>query len=186
MQWDGTAADHERLLLPPALVPVHARTDRPSSRCTSPTAARSSRAASAGRRSPSTSAPAASATARARRACSRRGSPRATCRSCRPRTPTQRGVRYRQESFVGRAYGAYGARSVISFVRLVVDARARARRRDRAARPVASGSRTRRPTASRSAAQTRLIVSDGAEFVDGVVRYRVPARRDGRRSTPSG
>src|SRR5581483_12389634 len=33
------------------------------------------------------------------------------------------GVRYRQESFVGRAYGAYGARSVISFVRLTVDAR---------------------------------------------------------------
>ena len=37
------------------------------------------------------------------------------------------GVRYRQESFVGRAYGAYGARSVISFVRLVVDARAASR-----------------------------------------------------------
>src|SRR5581483_6480542 len=30
------------------------------------------------------------------------------------------GVRYTQESFVGRAFGAFGARSVISFVRLVV------------------------------------------------------------------
>src|SRR5438046_1849728 len=38
------------------------------------------------------------------------------------------GVRYRPESFVGRAYGKkYGARSVISFVRLDVDARHAAR-----------------------------------------------------------
>ena len=85
-----------------------------------------------------------------------------------------KGVRYQQESFVGRAFGAYGARSVISFVRLVVDASAR-----RAGRPCGSrrggGSRIPLPTVSRSAAQTRLIVSDGAEFVDGVVRYRVPA-----------
>ena len=43
----GAAADRERLVLPPAVVPVHARTARPSSRCTSRTAARSSRGASA-------------------------------------------------------------------------------------------------------------------------------------------
>src|SRR4051795_918392 len=33
------------------------------------------------------------------------------------------GTRYHQESFVGRSYGVYGARSVISFVKLTVDAR---------------------------------------------------------------
>jgi hypothetical protein len=84
------------------------------------------------------------------------------------------GVRYRQESFVGRAYGAYGARSVISFVRLVVDARG-----------ASSGATVRvvpwrrlahsAPDRLSLGGQTRLIVSDGAEFVDGVVRYRVPA-----------
>jgi hypothetical protein len=84
------------------------------------------------------------------------------------------GVRYRQESFVGRVYGAYGARSVISFVRLVVDA-------SRATR----GATVRlvpwrqlphvAPDRLGRAGGTRLIVSDGADFVDGVARYRVPA-----------
>src|SRR5437764_759725 len=33
------------------------------------------------------------------------------------------GAHYRQESFVGRVPGPYGARSVVSFVRLSIDAR---------------------------------------------------------------
>jgi hypothetical protein len=84
------------------------------------------------------------------------------------------GVRYRQESFVGRAYGAYGARSVISFVRLVVDARDTKRG---ATVRVVPWRRLAHTAPDRLAVgkQTRLIVSDGAEFVDGVVRYRVPA-----------
>jgi hypothetical protein len=84
------------------------------------------------------------------------------------------GVRYRQESFVGRAYGAYGARSVISFVRLVVDARSASRGATVRLVP----SRRLAHTASDRLAlgsQTRLIVSDEPNFVDGVVRYHVPA-----------
>jgi hypothetical protein len=84
------------------------------------------------------------------------------------------GVRYRQESFVGRAYGAYGARSVISFVRLVVDARTASRA---ATVRLVPWKRLAHSAPDRLAVrgQTRLIVSAGAEFVDGVVRYRVPA-----------
>jgi len=83
------------------------------------------------------------------------------------------GVRYVQESFVGRAYGAFGARSVISFVKLVIDARLASRgatvrlvpwRRLAHSAPDRLGLR----------GQTRMIVGDGAQFVDGVVRYRVP------------
>jgi hypothetical protein len=79
------------------------------------------------------------------------------------------GVKYRQESFVGRAYGA---RSVVSFVKLDVDA-SEAR----------SGATVRlvpwkllahsQPDRLAYKGGTRLIVSDGAEFVDGVVRYQV-------------
>jgi len=84
------------------------------------------------------------------------------------------GVRYRQESFVGRAYGKkYGARSVISFVRLEVDAS----RASRAAtvrlvpwRLLTHSAADRLSLGGR----TRLIVSDGAKFAGGVVRYRVP------------
>jgi hypothetical protein len=85
-----------------------------------------------------------------------------------------KGVRYRQESFVGRAYGAYGARSVISFVRLDVDARGAS---SGATVRLAPWRRLTHSAPDRLAlgAQTRLIVSAGAEFVDGVVRYRVPA-----------
>jgi len=85
-----------------------------------------------------------------------------------------RGVKYHQESFVGRAYGVYGARSVISFVRLVIDARG-----------ATTGATVRfvpwrrlahsAPDRLALKGQTRLIASEGAEFVDGVVRYRVPA-----------
>ncbi len=84
------------------------------------------------------------------------------------------GVRYRQESFVGRAYGKYGARSVISFVRLVVDARSASRG---ATVRLVPWRRLTHSAPDRLAlgAQTRLIVSDEPEFVDGVVRYRVPA-----------
>jgi hypothetical protein len=84
------------------------------------------------------------------------------------------GVTYRQESFVGRAYGAYGARSVISFVRLVVDARKA--RRGVTVRLV-PWKRLTHSAPDRFAAdgQTRLIASENAEFVHGVVRYRIPA-----------
>ncbi len=83
------------------------------------------------------------------------------------------GVKYRQESFVGRAYGA---RSVVSFVKLEIDAGA-----------ARSGATVRlvpwkllahsAPDRLAYRGGSRLIVSDGAEFVDGVVRYRV-ARGD--------
>ncbi len=84
------------------------------------------------------------------------------------------GVRYRQESFVGRAYGVYGARSVISFVRLIVDARSASRG---ATVRLVPSRRLAHTAADRLAlgGQTRLIVSDEPDFVDGVVRYRVPA-----------
>ena len=84
------------------------------------------------------------------------------------------GVRYRQESFVGRAYGAYGARSVISFVRLVVDARAASRG---ATVRLVPWRRLTHSAPDRLAlqGQTRLIVSGEPDFVDGVVRYRVQA-----------
>jgi len=85
------------------------------------------------------------------------------------------GVRYRQESFAGRALSA---RSVISFVRLDVDARRAAagatvrlvpwRRLERIA-PARLGAHGR----------TRLIVGPGANLVAGAMQFRVPrgARR---------
>jgi hypothetical protein len=84
------------------------------------------------------------------------------------------GVHYRQESFVGRAYGAYGARSVISFVRLVVDARSASRGTTVRLVPWRRLAHSA-PDRLALGGQTRLIVSEGAEFVEGVVRYRVPA-----------
>ncbi len=84
------------------------------------------------------------------------------------------GVRYRQESFVGRAYGAYGARSVISFVRLVVDARSASRGATVRLVPSRRLAHTA-PDRLALGSQTRLIVSDEPDFVDGVVRYYVPA-----------
>ena len=84
------------------------------------------------------------------------------------------GVRYHQESFVGRAFGKYGARSVISFVRLVVDARGASHG---ATVRLVPWRRLAHSAPDRLAlgGQTRLIVSDGGEFVQGVVRYTVPA-----------
>jgi hypothetical protein len=84
------------------------------------------------------------------------------------------GVRYRQESFVGRAYGTFGARSVISFVRLSVDARGSSRGATVRLVPWRRLAHTA-PDRLALGGATRLIVGDGAEFVDGVVRYRVPA-----------
>ena len=84
------------------------------------------------------------------------------------------GVRYHQESFVGRSYGKFGARSVISFVKLTVDATKT--NRGATIRLVAS------PRLAHTAAdrlgtkdQARLIVSDGATFPAGVARYHVAA-----------
>ncbi|MFL5961320.1 MAG: hypothetical protein ACJ757_00305 [Gaiellaceae bacterium] len=82
------------------------------------------------------------------------------------------GVRYTQESFVGRSYGAFGARSVISFVKLHVDAR---RARAGATVRLVPWKRLAHTAPDRLALRgaTRLIASDGAAFVQGVVRYRV-------------
>ncbi|HZT91405.1 MAG TPA: hypothetical protein VFA05_05125 [Gaiellaceae bacterium] len=82
------------------------------------------------------------------------------------------GVKYREESFVGRAYGAYGAPSVISFLRLTVDATDATRG---ATVRLVPWRLLAHSAADRLAlkGQTRLIVSDGAQFVDGVVRYSV-------------
>jgi hypothetical protein len=82
------------------------------------------------------------------------------------------GVRYRQESFVGRSYGVFGAKSVISFVKLQVDARVA---RAGATVRVVPWKRLAHTAPDRLALRgaTRLIVSEGAEFVEGVVRYRV-------------
>jgi hypothetical protein len=84
------------------------------------------------------------------------------------------GVRYRQESFVGRAFGTYGARSVISFMRISVDARSASRG---ATVRLVPWRRLAHSVPDRLAlrGQTRLIVSGEAAFVDGVVRYSIPA-----------
>jgi hypothetical protein len=83
------------------------------------------------------------------------------------------GVRYRQESFVGRSYGVYGAKSVISFVKLQVDAR---NARAGATVRLVPWKRLAHTSPDRLALRgaTRLIVSERGEFVEGVVRYRVP------------
>ncbi len=80
-----------------------------------------------------------------------------------------KGVKYTQESFVGRAYGA---RSVVSFVKLHVDARNASS--DASIRLVpwkllAHSGQDRLAYKG----DARLIVGEGAEFVGGVVRYRV-------------
>jgi hypothetical protein len=83
------------------------------------------------------------------------------------------GVRYQQESFAGRAYGKYGARSVISFVRLTVDATQATHGATVRLVPWKRLAHTA-PDRLADAGQTRLIVSTGAQFVDGVARYRIP------------
>ena len=83
------------------------------------------------------------------------------------------GAVYHQESFGGRTYGAFGAPSVISFVRLTVDTRRSGHGATVRLVPwkLLTHSAVDRLTLG---GQTRLIVSDGAQFVGGVVRYRVP------------
>ena len=84
------------------------------------------------------------------------------------------GVRYSQESFVGRAYGTFGARSVISFVRLVVDARASSHG---ATVRLVPWRRLAHSAPDRLAlgGRTRMIASEGGDVVQGVFRYRVAA-----------
>lgn len=84
------------------------------------------------------------------------------------------GARYRQESFVGRAYGKYGARSVISFVRLDVDATHAPRGATVRLVPWKLLAHSA-PDRLALKGQTRLIVSAGAQFAHGVVSYHVPA-----------
>ena len=95
------------------------------------------------------------------------------------------GVRYRQESFVGRAYGAYGARSVISFVRLDRRRAARDARRDGAARAVeaarALGARPARARRADAADRQRRRASSSTASCATAC-----PQGDGRRSTPSG
>jgi hypothetical protein len=83
------------------------------------------------------------------------------------------GVRYSQESFVGHVFGTYGVPSIISFIRLDVDAtdaRASAKVRFDPTRwlgrtgPERSGTRN----------GARLIVSPGGSFVGGGFRFLVP------------
>jgi hypothetical protein len=82
------------------------------------------------------------------------------------------GVRYRQESFVGHVYGVYGVRSIISFIRLTVDARdARASAHVRFD-PNRWLGRTG-PERSGTRAGVRLIVSPGGQFVGGGFRFLV-------------
>ncbi|HEY6961541.1 MAG TPA: hypothetical protein VI408_06590 [Gaiellaceae bacterium] len=83
------------------------------------------------------------------------------------------GAHYRQESFVGRSYGAYGARSVISFVKLAVDTRGAKRAATIRLVPWKRLAHTQ-PDRFATRDQTRLIVSDGGDFVQGVVRYTIP------------
>jgi hypothetical protein len=84
------------------------------------------------------------------------------------------GVHYRQESFVGRAYGVYGTRSVISFMRLAVDARDSSRAAIVRLVPWRWLAHSA-PDRLALHGETRMIVSDGAEFGGGAVRYQVPA-----------
>ncbi len=84
------------------------------------------------------------------------------------------GTTYRQESFAGRAYGKYGARSVISFVKLTVDATHSTRGATVRLVPWKRLAHTG-PDRLADGGQTRLIVSTGARFVAGVARYTVPA-----------
>src|SRR4051812_5016406 len=83
------------------------------------------------------------------------------------------GVRYRQESFVGHVFGAYGVPSIISFIRLEVDAgSARASAKVRFD-PTRWLGRTG-PERSGTSKGARLIVSPGGSFVGGGFRFVVP------------
>jgi hypothetical protein len=82
------------------------------------------------------------------------------------------GVRYAQESFVGRVNGKAGTRSVISFVRLVVDARharSGATVRFVPSEGLVAGGADRLQRGGRA----RLIVSRGARLAGGAASFRV-------------
>ncbi|HVV57785.1 MAG TPA: hypothetical protein VHC45_05435 [Gaiellaceae bacterium] len=108
---------------------------------------------------------------------SRRGSPR-LAEGYLPILDTRyvdaNGVRYAQESFVGRVNGKAGTRSVISFVRLVVDAR---RARGGATVRLVPSERLTpgRPDRLSLGGRARLIVSRGARLTGGAASFRVPA-----------
>jgi hypothetical protein len=76
------------------------------------------------------------------------------------------GVRYLQESFVGRMNGKSGARSVISFVRLTVDTRHS--KTNATVRLVASEQLS-------VPARRRLIVSRGAQLTGSTATFHIPA-----------
>jgi hypothetical protein len=81
------------------------------------------------------------------------------------------GVRYRQQSFAGRVAGAL---SIVSFVRITVDARAA--RGDAVVRLQASpAGLTARGDRLVSAGATRLLVGSGGRFTDGAFQFRVAA-----------
>src|SRR5262249_8377386 len=89
------------------------------------------------------------------------------------------GVRYRQESFVGRRGGRLGARAVISFVRLAVGARhARANAMVRLVPAPRLGRGG--PDRLSVGARARLIVCRGGRLTGGVAAYRI---RPGTRQT---
>ena len=81
------------------------------------------------------------------------------------------GVHYRQESFAGRVYGTYGAPSVISFVRLTVDTRATKYGATVRLVPWKLLAHTA-PDRLGLKGETRLIVSDGAQFVERLLDRR--------------
>lgn len=82
------------------------------------------------------------------------------------------GVRYRQESFVGHVYGTFGVRSIISFVRLQVDAR-HARATAHVRFDPTRWLRRTGPERSGTRAGVRLIVSPGGHFVGGGFRFLI-------------
>jgi hypothetical protein len=82
------------------------------------------------------------------------------------------GVRYRQESFVGHVYGTYGVPSIISFIRLEVDATAARASAKVRFDPTRWLGRTG-PERSGTRKGARLIVSPGGSFVGGGFRFVV-------------
>ena len=84
------------------------------------------------------------------------------------------GVRYKQESFVGHVYGTYGVRSILSFIRLDVDATGAQSSAHVRFDPTHWLGRVG-PDRSGTRAGVRLIVSPGGSFAGGGFRFLVPA-----------
>ena len=117
----------------------------------------------------------ASSSAPAQRGARRHDSSTATCRSSRPRTRTRAASATGRSRSSGARTGRLGARSVISFVRLDVDARDAKRVTTVRLVPSQRLARSRVDRLSLGS-RTRLVVSRGARLADGVAVYRVPAR----------